>query len=171
MVGGVRAGFAVAWIAAAAAFAAAAASLLGADDPVAAGWWSLAGGAGLVALASASRRAPRPREHVLTGILDRVADVATLACASAWALDVDPDLAVASLVALVGSTLAAYARARARSLGYLAGEVSQTSFVRVGLVALTLALGWGAAGMWWVAGWSWLLTASRVVQVRKEELA
>lgn len=63
------------------------------------------------------------------------------------------------------------ARARARSLGYLAGEVSQTSFVRVGLAGLTLALGWGAAGMWAVAAWSWTLTASRVLQVRKEELA
>lgn len=90
MVGGVRAGFWIAWNAAVAASAISAVALVRWDDPVVAGWWALGGGALLVGLASASRRVPRPREHVLTGLLDRIVDVAVLAGTTAHALGSSP---------------------------------------------------------------------------------
>lgn len=135
------------------------------------GWAALAAGVPLIALGSATRRRDQARERLLTSFVDRAFDAAVFGALAWVSLGGDDRITALAVVCLVGGSLAAYARARAASLGYLAGEVSATSLVKVLLVGCTLVLGWGASGLIAVAVWLWGTAAARALQVFKETLA
>jgi hypothetical protein len=148
----------------------AAAWLVLAGRPTPGGALALLAGALLLAGASRSHTPERALERTMDAIADRLFDAAVLG-AAAWTARIDrPAVAAGALVALGGSFLSAYVRARGASLGYGVEESSATRGLRYGLVGLGLAAGWFGWTVWVLAALMLLATAVRASQVAKEEL-
>lgn len=113
-----------------------------------------------------------PVDRMLTELFDRTWDGAVLG-AIAWAwFDASPGIAAGALVALCGSFLSSYVRARGAALGYSVEESHVTRGVRYALVSSGLLraglLGWA---VWLAAVLGVLATAVRTGQVAREERA
>jgi hypothetical protein len=113
--------------------------------PLAAGGAVLAGGAALVAASLSSRAWRQGGLAVL--VTDRVFDAAPLA-ALAWASRGAPRVSAAALAALGASYLAAYERARGRSLGYRFAEAPSYRAVTAALLGAGLLTGWAEPLLW-----------------------
>jgi phosphatidylglycerophosphate synthase len=139
--------------------------------PRLAGVFALAAGALLVVSAAVARRERLVVEHLVDSFTDRAFDGCVLA-AIAWASRrPDPATSVAAVVALGGSFLAAYVRARGASLGYDVEESVVTRGLRYGLVCVGLLAGWLDWTLWVLATLMLLAAGVRASQVAKEERA
>jgi hypothetical protein len=113
-----------------------------------------------------------PVDRMLTELLDRGWDGATLG-AIAWTwFDTEPAVAAGALVALCASFLSSYVRARGAALGYSVEESHVTRGARYALVSFGLLIP-NAIGLavWVTALMGSLATAVRAGQVAREERA
>jgi hypothetical protein len=117
----------------------------------------------------ANHGAGGPVDRMLAELLDRAWDGAVLAPIAWVARDSDPLVAIGALVAMGGSFLSSYVRARGASLAYSVEESHVTRGVRYGLVSGGLGLGWLPATVWAAAALSVLSAAVRTAQVARED--
>jgi hypothetical protein len=117
----------------------------------------------------ANHGAGGPLDRMLAELLDRAWDGAVLAPIAWVARDADPPVAIGALVALGGSFLSSYVRARGASLAYSVEESHLTRGIRYGLIAWGLGSGALRASVWAAAGLSVLAAAVRTAQVARED--
>jgi hypothetical protein len=111
------------------------------------------------------------RERTLDSFVDRLFDGAVLGSV-VWIERIDrPSAAAAALVAMCGSFLGSYVRARGNSLDYRVEESMLTRGIRYGLVVAALLLGAPSWLLWSLAVFALLAAFVRASQVAKEERA
>jgi hypothetical protein len=120
----------------------------------------------------ANHGAGGPVDRMLTELFDRTWDGAILG-AIAWSwFDAEPHVAAGALIALCGSFLSSYVRARGAALGYSVEESHVTRGVRYALVSggllMPSTIGWV---VWVTAAMGILATVVRTGQVAREERA
>jgi hypothetical protein len=139
--------------------------------PRAGGLVSLAAGVLLLLAASRSHGDERVLERTLDSLADRLYDGGLLSAVAWAARSSSPAVATGALLALGGSFLSAYIRARGASLGYGVEESPVTRALRYALVGVGLAAGWLSWSVWALAALVLLAAAVRASQVAKEERA
>jgi len=112
----------------------------------------------------------------LDSVLDRVSESAVLGGLAWWYMaQGEPVLAMLAYLAIVGSVLVSYARARAEAIGVACKVGFFTRVERTILMVVVLIFGWTAIGLWILAVGSLLTVLHRVVhvyvQTRREALA
>jgi hypothetical protein len=111
------------------------------------------------------------RERILDSFVDRLFDGAVLG-AIVWIERLPaPGGAAAALVALSGSFLGSYVRARGNSLHYRVEESMVTRGIRYGFVVLALLLDLPAGVLWALAVFVLLAAFVRTSQVAKQDRA
>jgi hypothetical protein len=138
--------------------------------PVAAA--AFAGASGVLMLVGGHRAnhgAGGPVDRMLAELLDRAWDGAVLGPIAWVAFGSEPGVAAGALVALGGSYLSSYVRARGASLAYSVEESHVTRGMRYALVSTGLGFGWLATTVWAAAVVSVLAAAVRTAQVAREE--
>jgi hypothetical protein len=139
--------------------------------PGAGGIVALVAGLLLLFAASRSHGDDRVLERTLDSLADRLFDAGLLSAIAWTARSARPSVAAGALVALGGSFLSAYIRARGASLGYAVEESPVTRAIRYGLVGVGLAAGWLSWAVWVLAALVLLASIVRASQVAKEERA
>jgi len=119
----------------------------------------------------ANHGAGGPLDRMLTELLDRSWDGATLGAIIWRWVSIEPAIALAAIVALCGSFLSSYVRARGAALGYSVEESHVTRGLRYGLISLGLVTGALAWAIWTAATVSVIATLVRTSQVAREERA
>jgi hypothetical protein len=135
------------------------------------GLLALAAGALLLLAASRSHGDERVLERTFDSLADRLFDAGLLSAVAWTARSARPSVAAGALLALGGSFLSAYIRARGASLGYGVEESPVTRAIRYALVGVGLAAGWLSWTVWALAALVLLASAVRASQVAKEERA
>jgi hypothetical protein len=111
------------------------------------------------------------RERLLDSFVDRLFDGAVLGAIVWIERPADPVAALGALVALSGSFLGSYVRARGNSLHYRVEESMVTRGIRYGLVVLALLFGLPAGLLWALAVFVLLAAFVRASQVAKQDRA
>ena len=102
----------------------------------------------------------------LDSVLDRVSESAILGGLAWWYMALgEPVLAMLCFLAIVGSVLVSYARARAEAVGVDCRVGFFTRVERTLLVIVVLIFGWTTIGVWILAVGSLLTVLHRVVHV------
>ena len=115
------------------------------------------------ALARATGKASRSGA-ILDSVLDRISEAVVLGGVLWYALDTgNDDLVVLAFVAVVGSLLVSYVRARAEGLGITLTDGLFTRAERVVLTSLALMLGWLRPALWLLAVLTSLTAAQRLI--------
>lgn len=105
----------------------------------------------------------------LDSTLDRVSETLVFTGLLAFALGrADRAAALLALVALAGSLLVSYTRARGAAIGCDTRAGAFDRFVRTVLVGAGLLTGWIVPALWVVAAGAWLTVAQRVLDVRRQ---
>ncbi len=133
------------------------------------GAFAAAAGIGLLAGGVLSHGGPLLRERTLDSFVDRLFDGVVLG-SIVWVERVDrPGASAAALVALAGSFLGSYVRARGNSLDYRVEESMVTRGIRYGLVTAASLFGYPSWLLWVLAGFTLLAAGVRISQVAKQE--
>ncbi|GIU96503.1 MAG: hypothetical protein KatS3mg013_0306 [Actinomycetota bacterium] len=119
----------------------------------------------------ANHGAGGPVDRMLGELLDRAWDAAVLGPIAWVTRSAAPSIAAAALVALSGSFLSSYIRARGAALQYSVEESHVTRGLRYGLVGAGLVADRPAATVWATAILVVLAAVVRTAQVAREERA
>jgi hypothetical protein len=160
-----------AWLASAGAVLAACVAMWAELDgrPRVAGAAALASAALLLTTAVLAQRSGVTRDHLLDSFADRAFDGCVLGAIAWTARAQDRSVALAALLSICLSFLAAYVRARGASLAYRVAESPATRGLRYCLVSVGLLAGWLEQTLWALAALMVLTTGVRASQVVKEE--
>ncbi|HEX9122860.1 MAG TPA: hypothetical protein VF984_05810 [Actinomycetota bacterium] len=135
------------------------------------GLLALVAGGLLLLAAGRAHGDDRVLERTLDSIADRLYDAGLLSAVAWTARSARPSVAAGALLALGGSFLSAYIRARGASLGYGVEESPVTRLIRYALVGVGLVASWLSWSVWALAAFVLLAAAVRASQVAKEERA
>lgn len=135
---------------------------------------ALAAASGVLMLVGGHRAnhgAGGPVDRMLAELLDRAWDGAVLGPIAWVSFETAPAVAAGAIVALGGSYLSSYVRARGASLAYSVEESHVTRGLRYALLAAGLGFAWLPSTVWAAAVVSVLAAAVRTAQVAREERA